>query len=164
MRAEPTATAMELGEGYGLPDEPGADARTWAEIQDAIRDQRNWWICSTRSSGRAHAMPVWGVVVDGRIVWSTGPQTVKAKNLRREPEMVMHLESGDEVIVVEATAKEITPDDLPTGFVDAYQAKYEFEFPIDNADYGLWELEPTVVLSWSETDFPTTAVKYVWSP
>ncbi len=157
---EPTVGPIDMGEGYGLPDTAGVDHKPWPDVLAAIRDARNWWICTTRASGRAHAMPVWGVVIDQRILWSTSPASVKSANLRRQPEMVMHLESGDDVVIVEARAEEITVDDLPASFVQVYSDKYGFEIDLSEPGYGLWELHPSVVLVWEEARFPETVARW----
>lgn len=160
MAREPRATAIDMGDDYGIGPEPGVDHRPWADVLDAIAAARSWWICTTRPSGRAHAMPVWGVVADGRMLWSTGPDTVKARNLERDPRMVMHLESGDEVVIVEAIGRRVTAEDLPASFVAAYAAKYDLEVEPDQPGYSFWEVVPTTALVWSEAAFVDTAVKW----
>ena len=105
-------------------------------------------------------MPVWGAVADGRIIFSTGPDTIKAKNLRRDPAMVMHLESGDDVVIVEARAESITGDALPANYVPAYATKYGFEIDLTEPGYAFWELHPEVALVWDEAEFVDTAVRF----
>jgi len=43
-------------------------------------------------------------VARGQILFSTHPKTITARNLRAHPALVVHLESGDQVVIVEGTA------------------------------------------------------------
>jgi PPOX class probable F420-dependent enzyme len=42
-------------------------------------------LATTMADGGPHVMPVWFIVEDGEIVFNTGADTVKGRNLRRDP-------------------------------------------------------------------------------
>ncbi len=65
-----------------------------------------------RPDGRPHAAPAWGVWLAGRVCFSTSPGSVKARNLAAHPRVVVHLESADNVVIIEGTAALIEGDDL----------------------------------------------------
>jgi len=87
-------------EGYGIADD-GEGMLPFSWVEDQLAAAHNYWVCSTRADGRPHAMPVWGLWVDGAVWFSTDPASLKARNLAARPEVVVHLESGDDVVVVE---------------------------------------------------------------
>src|SRR5207253_11113816 len=73
--------------GYGIEESP--DGRLdWDWALEKLTASHNYWIATTRADGRPHSMPVWGVVVDGTLVFSTGSTSVKGRNLARSPEVV----------------------------------------------------------------------------
>lgn len=64
----------------------------------------NYGVYTVRPDGRPHAKPVWGVWLEDQLVFSTHPDTITARNLAANPALVVHLESGDQVAIVEGTA------------------------------------------------------------
>lgn len=159
----PTPGPLQVAAGYGLADAP-ADGSTlaWATVVDWLTGSRNYWVCSTRPDGRPHAMPVWALWIDGALWFSTDPNSFKARNLARSPEVVIHLESGDEVCVIEGGVRRIGVADLPAVFVDAYAEKYDIRLELTDDAFGLYMLRPRVALTWTEVDFPNTATRWTF--
>ncbi len=108
-------------------------------------------------------MPVWGLWVDGELWFSTDPASVKARNIARTPEIVVHLESGDDVCVLEGSVRTVETSELPVGFVDSYEAKYGFRMDPTNPNSGLFALAPDIALTWTEVEFPTTATRWTFT-
>jgi len=131
----------------------------WSWVEDQLATSRNYWVVTTRDDGRPHAMPVWGVWVDGAMLFSTDPSSVKGRNLEARPDIVIHLESGDEVVVLEGRVEKLATARLEA-FVEAYDAKYAHRIDTSNPDFGLYQLEPHSVLAWREADFPTSATRF----
>lgn len=109
-RPEPEALALDPG--YGIT-ELGEQHWTLDDVYRRIDDARSWWVITVRRDGRPHAAPVWGVAVDDRIVFSSDPKAAKSANLATNPNIVVHLESGDEVVIVEGTVRQPRYEDLP---------------------------------------------------
>src|SRR5262249_11016117 len=75
-------------------------------------------------SGAPHAAPVWGVVVGDDLYLYTERRTVKARNLAADPRAEVHLESGDDVVIVRGTLQDLgTPAQMGSD-VTALSAKY----------------------------------------
>jgi hypothetical protein len=70
---------------------------------------RTYWIATTGPDGRPHCRPVWGVWLADGFWFSTG--SLARHNLAANPQITVHLESGDEVVIVEGAA-----DDRPHGW------------------------------------------------
>jgi len=144
--------------GYGIRSD--ADGQMpWEWVTQQLTRGRNYWICTTRDDGRPHAMPVWGVWVDDALLFSTDPTSVKGRNLAARPDIVVHLESGDDVVVLEGRVGRMSSVRL-AGFVEAYDVKYGHRVDADNPDYGLYELVPDRVLAWREENFPVSATRF----
>src|SRR5690349_5407413 len=114
----------DMPAGYGIK---AGDAGTldWSWVVEQCTISRNYWICTTRPDGRPHAMPVWGLWLDDAVVFSTDPESLKARNFSARPEVVVHLESGDEMVVIEGRVQALDRS-LVEAFVDAYDAKYAY--------------------------------------
>lgn len=133
----------------------------WAEVHLKLEQARNYWIVTRRPDGRPHAAPVWGVWVDRRICFSTSPDSVKARNLAADPRVVVHLESADNLVVVEGTATQVDGDDLRRPDA-AYRAKYVLPRSGDpvGLDGPAWAVIPTVAHTWAEIAFPETMTRW----
>jgi Pyridoxamine 5'-phosphate oxidase len=151
----------DLPTGYGIsPDSDGL--LPWRWVQEQLTTARNYWICTTRADGRPHTLPVWGLWLDDAVLFSTDPDSTKARNLAARPDVVVHLESGDEVVVVEGVAARLPPVELPAEFVDSYAWKYGHRLDTSNPAFGFYRVTPSRVLAWHESDFPTSATRFTF--
>src|SRR5262245_49601920 len=95
---EPDASAPWL---YGAPSHTEA-LLPWIWAAERLVAARNYWIVTVRPGGRPHSRPVWGVWLRNRFYFSTG--SLAARNVGVNEEITVHLESGDEVVIVEGVA------------------------------------------------------------
>ncbi len=151
-QTEPRASRPLMPEGYGVPaGEEGMLPWSWAA--ERLSSARNYWIGTTRPDGRPHAMPVWGVWVDNVFYFGTDPTTQNGRNLAANPAITVHLESGDEVVILEGRAEAVNVDGaLRTRIEDAYEAKYQMR------DTGNFAVRPRVGFAWSK--FPDNATRW----
>jgi pyridoxamine 5'-phosphate oxidase-like protein len=153
----PHADRPSMPSGYGIAS--GDDGQlAWSWVERECTRSRNYWICTTRPDGRPHAIPVWGLWLDGAVLFSTDPESTKARNFTARPEAVIHLESGDEVVVLEGRIEPMDRALLPE-FVKRYEKKYSFR-PSETETAGVFSLRPERVLAWREKDFPTSATRF----
>jgi PPOX class probable F420-dependent enzyme len=138
--------------GYGISkDEEGMLDWSWAE--ERLEASRNYWIVTAGADGEPAAAPVWGVWADGAVYFGTSPGSRKGRNLARDPRVVVHLESGDEVVILHGEAEIVDVDD---SVLDAYEAKYGYRPPSTK----LYCLRPQRALAWIEADYPKTATRF----
>jgi PPOX class probable F420-dependent enzyme len=149
--------------GYGIATEVEGQL-PWSWAVERLAAARNYWICTTRPDGRPHAMPVWGLWSDDAVLFSTDPASYKGRNLAARPDVVVHLESGDETVVVEGVAQRLAPEQLPASFVADYDAKYGHTIDTSNPGFGFYRVAPSRVLAWREADFPTSATRFISLP
>lgn len=131
---------------YGFPDE---GKLPWSYVEERLKAVRNYWLATTRPDGRPHVTPVWGVWVDGAIYFDGPPTSHWSRNLHANPAIAMHLESGEEVVIVEGIAEDLTTDaDTGARIVEAWAEKYGSLMP-DPAGDGILRLRPRVARGWS---------------
>lgn len=142
----------EFGPNYGISEgEEGMLPWSWAE--ERLAASRNYWIATASESGVPSVAPVWGLWRDGAVLFGTNPQSVKGRNLERNPRAVIHLESGDEVVILHG---EIDRYEIDDAIADEYHTKYDYR-----PEPGKWyRLRPRRALAWLETDFPNTATRF----
>jgi Pyridoxamine 5'-phosphate oxidase len=131
---------------------------TWPEIARLLAPARNYWLHTTAGSGRPQVTPVWGAVVGEDLYHYSERSTVKARNLRMDPRVAVHLESGADVVIVHGS---LTDLGSPAGFpdvVDAFAVKYDDPaeqpfLPGSNPTFDvLYRLVARTALLWSLPD------------
>lgn len=108
-------------------------------------------------------MPVWGVWMDEAFLFSTDPQSRKGRNLAANPELVVHLESGDDVVILEGRSELVSDSALLRAMDDVYFRKYQFHASGDQAPPGVvYILRPRMAMAWFESSFPTSATRWMF--
>lgn len=144
---------------YGVPhDASGAERLPWSWAEEQLTASRNYWICTTHADGRPHAAPVWGVWHDGAVWFGTSPQSAKGRNLARDSRAVVHLESGEDVVVLEGHVDVCQDAGVLAGVLDAYEEKYGYRPEVP----AFFFLRPRVAQTWTEQDFTKNATRWVF--
>jgi hypothetical protein len=151
----PTASRPKFPKSYGISEEPDGQL-DWSWAVERLTSSRNYWVVTAGAKGRPHAAPVWGLWLDDALVFGTSPESRKAKNLIRDPRVLVHLESGDEVVILEG---EIERGPIDDGIADIYKDKYDFR--PDPGEGWFW-LRPASALAWVERDYPKTATRFTF--
>jgi hypothetical protein len=161
------ATRPVMPAGYGVPEtDEGLLGWSWAVAR--LESAPNYWFATTRPDGRPHAMPAWGVWLDGALYFEGSPATRRARNLAANPAVSVHLESGDEVVIVEGRAHDAAEPEraLAERLASAFGAKYgetRWEYrptPDQWKRGGLWRLQPDVAFGW--TEFPRDVTRWLF--
>jgi general stress protein 26 len=98
--------------------------------RERLERSKNYWICTARPDGRPHAIPVWGFFLDDTVYFGTARSSQKARNLAHNPTVSVHLESGDDVVIVEGAAREVPLSDRETiAKLDA-ASKTKYKMPL----------------------------------
>lgn len=140
---------------FGSPAPPG-ELLPWSWAEQRLSAAQNYWIATTRPSGRPHCRPVWGVWLPDGFWFSTG--SLAARNLPRNDEITVHLEDGQEVVIVEGTAHAETDEASLQAMCDVYSRKYDYL--ITPAEGGVYDtsglggpaqhVTPRVVFGWDQ--------------
>ena len=152
----------------GLPDVPplyGLKPRQqylpFSHAEERLARARNYWICTTRPEGRPHSIPVSGFWIDGAVFFGTARSSRKARNLAHTPRVSIHLDSGDDVVILEGTAVEVDLADkqMFKKLDAASRAKYKMPLTVIPGSV-FYSVRPDVVLAWTEKDFPNNATRW----
>lgn len=146
--AHPVTTPLSAPAGYGFPKD-AAELLDWAHAEQRLEQARDYWLATTCPDGHPHVTPLWGVWVDGALYFDGHPRARWARNIAANPAVCVHLESGDDVVILDGLAEDITTDEtLGARIIAAWMAKYG-ELPPDPAGSGLFRMRPRVGRGWS---------------
>jgi hypothetical protein len=141
--------------GYGLP-EGSKGLLPWSWAAQRLKKSHNYWITTVKPNSSPHTMVVWGLWRDGRLLFSTGSKSRKARNLAHNARCVVCTEHANEAVIVEGIA-EIADVKARRKFLPLYEKKYKFDMSAMKDDiltmkepvfavrpqvvFGLWEKE-----------------------
>lgn len=147
---------------YGL-EPPGEDHALlpWSWVETRLAEARNYWLVTSSSKCQPHAIPLWGIWQDRGLLFSTSRASRKAVNLRHNPQAAVHLESGDEVVVMEGSVVPLSGDRWKE-YVARYQEKYGIRLDLDEETLH-FRFVPSKVLAWQEAAFPSSATRWTFS-
>lgn len=162
--SEPKPSRPHIPE-YGIPNtEEGM--LPWSHVGERMEKALNYWICTVSPQGEPHATPVWGVWLNETLYFDGSPQTRRGRNLAANPNVAVHLESGDDVVIFRGEVEQIDGRDreFSTRLAAAYTAKYQAKgyapAPDTWDEGGLYVLQPRAVFAW--TNFPHDATRWLF--
>jgi nitroimidazol reductase NimA-like FMN-containing flavoprotein (pyridoxamine 5'-phosphate oxidase superfamily) len=157
-----TATGLpHLAPTYGL--KARKEYLPFSHAETRLAKSRNYWICTARPDGRPHSIPVWGFWIDGALYFGTARDSRKSRNLAHNPAISVHLDSGDDVVILEGTVAEVDPNDKPTFKKLDAASRVKYKMPMaapPGGDSVVYRVRPHVVLAWTEKDFPNNATRW----
>ncbi|MBV8207398.1 MAG: pyridoxamine 5'-phosphate oxidase family protein [Acidobacteria bacterium] len=160
-RKEPPSGRPIMPPFYGMAKRKKGTIK-WADTCRKLEKSRSYWISTTRPDGRPHAMPVWGFWMDGALIFGTGRGTVKQRNLARNPQAIVHLESGDDAVILECDVVEVDLSDQALLRTIDRASQHKYKMPLLVVPESLlFRAIPRVALAWREKDFPKSATRWV---
>ena len=139
--AKPRADRPEIP--YGLKGaKEGMGLLPWRRVSDRMGASYIYWVSTTRKDGRPHSIPVWGVWLDETLYFSNG--AVTARNLARDPRVSVHLEDGEDTVIIEGAVEMARGKALIKRISARYNEKYLWEGTQD----AWFALRPRVAFAW----------------
>jgi hypothetical protein len=153
--AEPKRTRPDIPKEYGVPSTVEG-MLDWSWVVEQLEKAKNYWLISLYPDGRPHCVPSWGAWVDNGLYFSGGDMTRHARNLASNPNMIAHLESGDQVVILYGEAQKAT--DVPKDTMSRIEAAYTQKYGAgEGANY---KLVPHKIIAW--TIYPTTPTRFLF--
>ena len=147
--------------GYGIPSH-SRGMLSWEYVEESMAGARNYWVATVRPDGRPHVTPVWGLWVDGALYFGAGPRTRKGRNLAENSNVGVHLESGEDVVILEGVAEVVTDPDA--GLVERLFVASSAKYGMGSSDVeGSYVVRPRVAFAWSAGS-PRTFTRWVFDP
>jgi hypothetical protein len=159
---EPLRGRPVLPAAYGMPAGPSPDQVPWSWALERLTGARNYWLCTTSPDGTPHVMPLWALWRSGALMFSADPSSRKIRNLAGTPRAAVHLESGDDVVVLHGSVDAVTEPGERAGFWDAYAGKYDFRPDPADPAFGVYRMRPDVGLGWRQDGFPATMSRWTF--
>jgi hypothetical protein len=124
--------------------EDAATPAPWARARDHLEGSRaTYWLATVRPNGAPHAMPLLAVWLDGRLFFSAGERTRKARNLALDPHCVVTVEEDPLDLVVEGRADKVRDDATLQRVADAYAKVYGWRVAVRDGAFHDTEGAPT---------------------
>jgi len=150
--------------GYGiLSADQGSGLLPWPEAERRLTVAHDYWVATVRPDGSPHVMPVWGVWTDGRLWFSSGLRSRKARNLAAQPRCTVTTDDARSPVVVDGTAERVTDAGRIAGFVAAVNAKYRADMTVefqDPAINGTYAVRPVTVIALTDGDFTGSPTRW----
>ena len=100
--------------------------------------------------------------MEGVFYFSTARGSRKGVNLAENPIAVVHLESGDEVVIVEGPVQEVSARKELDRLAAAYGEKYTLEITFEDPGSVVYALRPERAFAWREQDYPESATRFTF--
>ncbi len=152
---QPKRTRPDIPKEYGVPS-TAKGMLEWSWVVEQLKKARNYWLMTSYPDGRPHCVPSWGAWIDNTLYFGGGDMTRHAKNLVFNPNMIAHLESGDQVVIVHGLAEKAI--NVPNEIMARVEADYTTKY---GAGEGAnFKLAPRKILAW--TTYPTTPTRFLF--
>ena len=145
---------------------------TWDWVAAQLIESKHYWLCSVRppstdaQGGRPHVIPRWGVFLDNKLYYDGSPETRHALNIAKNPNVSLHLESGEQAIIMEGTSQAAEKPEpefaqrLAKAISDKYAAMGYAPEPNQSDEGGLFVFIPRQCIAWS--NFAQNPTKFIF--
>lgn len=96
-------------------------------VDQRLRTELIMWLGTVRPDGRPHLVPIWFLWDGETILFFSQPKAQKVRNLRRNPAVMLSLDSadhGEDIVLIEGRAELIGDPTLRSSKVPDYIEKY----------------------------------------
>jgi hypothetical protein len=111
---------------------PGATARPWSDVDQALTEAKIFWLSTVRRDGRPHVTPLPAVWLGGELHFCTGAAEQKAVNLTNEPRCALTtgtpLQHEGLDVVVEGAAVRVTEQDRLAELAGLWKTRLGWDF------------------------------------
>jgi hypothetical protein len=165
---EPTPSRPHWPDYPAMPKDPTQGLKPWSWALERLEKSHNYWIATTRPSGRPHLMIVWGVWWEDAFWFSTGPNTRKAKNISAHTFCSIGTERADEAVILEGIPQEIKDRAVWKRFAAVYNQKYggSVEPLLESTSGNVYRVESETAFGQDEhaENFAESATRWRFSP
>jgi hypothetical protein len=152
--------------GYGFP-EGTKGLLPWSWAEQRLKKSHNYWITTIKRDGAKispHTMVVWGMWLDGAFLFSTGKESRKARNLKKNGNCIVCTENAAEAIIVEGVA-EIADVAARRKMLPLYEKKYKFDMSSMKGDIlamkePVFAVRPKLVFAMFEKHFQSKSTRW----
>ena len=149
-------------EGSHAPEDPRTWI-TWAHASKKLRKEQVYWVCTVRQSSQPHAAPVAGVWRNNSFYFETEPDSVKGRNLSHNPSIVVHVQNGNDTVIIEGSATRETHAVELRRLKADYVRKYEYEPDWSEGSGNIvFKVSPRIAHAWRQPHMHRNLVNFVF--
>lgn len=163
---EPLQVSRPFMPGYGTqgPDE-GTGLLQWSWAVERLSGSHDYWLATLTPDGGPHLMPVWAVLMEDRLWFSSSNGSRKARNLAADPRCSLAAQDPLQMVVVEGRVERVSERSELAKMLDAENAKYGTDYGLDMVDPAhntCWALRPERVFGLDSSDFTGSPTRWTF--
>jgi len=162
----PTGVSRPFMPGYGTqPPDQGSGLLEWSWAEARLRDSHDYWLATVTPAGRPHVMPVWAMLLDGKLWFSSGVQSRKARNLAARPYCSITTDNPLEPVVAEGRIELVTATDDLERMLAVENEKYGTEYGMDMMnpeENSCFAMTPERVIGLDSSDFTGSPTRWTF--
>ena len=124
-------------------------------VQNEMKDAKNYWLSTTKSDSRLHAIPTWGSWINDDFYFGGGSETQNRKTLAENPHIIVHSESGTKVVIIEGKVSIEKKENLIKEIKKNYMRKYNLDHPPP-----FYRVNKTKDICWDMIDYAGTPTRW----
>lgn len=162
----PSSVSRPFMPGYGTlgPDE-GSGLLPWTWAEDRLARSHDYWLATVSRDGRPHVMPVWGVLLEDRLWFSSSKGSRKARNLLAHPECSLSTDDPSEPVVAEGPVDLVNDLGSLERVLAAENEKYATAYGMDMLDPEhncCFAMTPRRVFGLASADFTGSPTRWTF--
>jgi hypothetical protein len=159
LTTSPVISRPKIPPEYGIPKND-KDLLPWSHVNERMTQAMHYWICTVGSDNRPHITPVDGLWLDDKLYFGGSPHTRRNRDLVNNPAVSVHLDSSDDVVILQGNAYLQTPDhEMAVQLSKASAAKYGYApSPEEYESSGVHVFQPVTVFAWKQ--FPKDVTRW----
>ena len=99
------------------------------------------WLASIRNGSKPHLVPLWFVFHKSKFYMSTLENTVKVRNIRKNPKVTVSLDDANKVLTFDCEGKIISRP-FPLDVLSAFKTKFDWKIDENVDNRVLIEIVP----------------------
>ncbi len=158
----PRRVRPKIPEKWHVPNDPKLWI-TWVHANDNLARETVYWVSTASRLGQPHAVPVWGIWKQNRFYFETDPKSVKGRNLLNNQRLVVHLQDGNDTVILEGSARREKRTEKLNQLRKDYVRKYQYTPDWSNEeDQIVFRVEPRIVHAWKAPRMHRSLVKFIF--
>ena len=117
------------------------------EALQKLEKSQNIWLTSVRPTGRPHMAPVWFAWHREKLYVCIEAESVKGRNIAKNPYVVLALEDGSNPVICEGYAAPVA-EPWPEAVTTIFKKKYDWDLSVEERYTQLLAVRPEKWLSW----------------
>lgn len=162
MRPMPRRIRPKFPEKWHVPNDPKMWI-TWKHANNRLAREKIYWVSTANLQGRPHAAPVWGIWKANRFFFETDPKSAKGRNLSKNMSLVVHLQDGNDTVILEGSARREKTAKVLNQLRKDYVKKYQYEPDWSNEmDQIVFRVQPSTIHAWRAPRMHRSLVKFIF--